>query len=120
MPAIVITFYPFSLSYFSGTFLPVIPHLRLSPDNWSDAFLPSESFIYDFSFLYNPDKRYFLRGTAMQYHSHIEVGFLTVPLDCTSFFFLSLTYLVFLTRFACSFVYACILPDHFYFVNTFL
>ena len=38
-------------------------------------------------------------GSAMQYHSHIEVGFLTVPLDCTSFFFLSLTYLVFLTRF---------------------
>ena len=34
--------------------------------------------------------------------------------------FFSLTYLVFLTRFACSFVYGCILPDDFYFVNTFL
>ena len=82
VPAIVLPFIFFCHTF--QTLLPVIPHLWLSLDNSSDAFLPSVSFLYDIFFHSSSDKRFFLRGTAMQYHSHIDDWMLRFPLDSTS------------------------------------
>lgn len=99
VPAIVLPFIFFCHTF--QTLLPVIPHLWLSLDNSSDAFLPSVSFLYDIFFHSSSDKRFFLRGTAMQYHSHIDDWILRFPLDSTSlsilpvFSILYLKYLLF-------------------------
>ena len=61
-------------------------------------------------------KRSFLRGTAMQYHSHIEGKILAVPLDCTSFFYFP----DLLIRFPCLSWIDFIITEVEWFVNTFL
>ena len=58
------------------------------PATYTSHFLhPAFSFSVWWTYFFLIYERSFLRGTAMQYHSHIEAGFLSVPMDCTSFIF---------------------------------